>query len=92
MYYEDDAKEAKMKGEISLEESAVTLLPRTRTGQFFTFVIARGINSVVMQAKTEDEMMDWASVLFHASSMANGGGYLLEVEQERQEKHTKVKE
>ena len=91
-YYDGDAKGAEMKGNILLMGSAVTLLAHSETGQFFTFKIVGGVSSIVMQAKTVDEMMDWASVLYHASSMANGGGYLLEVERGRQEKLTKVKE
>ena len=91
-YYDGDTKGAEMKGNILLMGSAVTLLAHSETGQFFTFKIVGGISSIVMQAKTVDEMMDWASVLYHASSMANGGGYLLEVERDRQEKLNKVKE
>lgn len=67
-----------MKGEIQLMGSAVSLLSHSETGQFFTFGVVSGITAMVMQAKTVDEMMDWASTLYHASSIANGGGYLIE--------------
>ena len=90
-YYDGDAKTSKMKGNIGLIGSAVMLLTHSETGKYFTFKIVEGISSIVMQAETVDEMMDWASVLYHASSMASGGGYLLEVERERQEKLKKSK-
>ena len=91
-YYEDDQKGAEIKGDIQLMGSAVSLLSHSETGQFFCLRIVSGITSIVMQAKTVDDMMDWASVLYHASSIANGGGYLLEVEKHRLEKLAKVQE
>ena len=82
-YYEDDKKGSEVKGDIQLMGSAVALLSYSETGQFFSFRIVSGITSIVMQASTVDEMMDWASILYHASSMANGGGYLIDVERKR---------
>jgi chemotaxis protein histidine kinase CheA len=37
-------------------------------------------------------MTDWASVNYHASSMANGGGYLLKIEKDRLEKLAEITE
>jgi hypothetical protein len=90
-YFEDD-KGSDIKGDIQLMGSAVSLLNHSETGQFFCFRVVSGITSIVMQAKTVDDMMDWASVLYHASSMSNGGGYLLEIERERIAKYNAVKE
>lgn len=90
-YFEDD-KGSDIKGDIQLMGSAVSLLNHSETGQFFCFRVVSGITSIVMQAKTVDDMMDWASTLYHASSMSNGGGYLLEIEKERIAKQNEVKE
>lgn len=82
-YYIDETKEA-LKGKIPLAGSAVSLVSREETVGFnFCFRISFGIGELVMQATTLEEMVEWASTLYHAIAIANGGGYLLDVERQR---------
>src|SRR3546814_12112493 len=59
-------------------------MPHSENGQHFTFKLVSGVTVLVMQALTVEEMMDWASTLFHAIAIANGGGYLLDKEKRKQ--------
>src|SRR3546814_20048468 len=83
-----------MKGEVQLMGSAVSLVSYAETGQYFCFRVVAGITSLVMQGLTVDDMMDWASTLYHAIAIANGGAYLLEMERNRlaSEEHVRRQE
>jgi hypothetical protein len=82
-YFSNDGPDAVLKGVIHLMGSAVSLVPRSETSQYFCFKVVSGITGIVMQGLTVEDMMDWASSIYHAISVANGGGYLLELERER---------
>ena len=74
-----------VKGDVPLMGSAVSLLPSSETGKFFCFRLVSGVTSLVMQAETMDEMMDWAATLYHAIAIANGGSHILSMERKRAE-------
>lgn len=82
-YFSNDGKDAVLKGVIHLMGSAVSLVHRSETSQYFCFKVVSGITGIIMQGLTVDEMMEWASAIYHAISVANGGGYLLDVEKDR---------
>eukprot|EP00518_Triparma_eleuthera_P016001 CAMPEP_0197545766 /NCGR_PEP_ID=MMETSP1320-20131121/673_1 /TAXON_ID=91990 /ORGANISM="Bolidomonas sp., Strain RCC2347" /LENGTH=985 /DNA_ID=CAMNT_0043105301 /DNA_START=176 /DNA_END=3133 /DNA_ORIENTATION=- len=82
-YFSSDGPDAVLKGVIHLMGSAVSLVHRSETSQYFCFKVVSGITGIIMQGMTVDEMMDWASAIYHAISVANGGGYLLDAERER---------
>ena len=63
--------------------SAVSLITPQDIGKFFCFRIISGAGSIVMQSSSERSMMDWASSLYHAAAMANGGGHILQYERDR---------
>lgn len=83
-YYNGDQPGAELRGDIQLMGSVVSLVPHAESGQHFTFKLVSGVTVLVMQAMTVEEMMDWASTLFHAIAIANGGGYLLDKEKRKQ--------
>jgi flagellar biosynthesis GTPase FlhF len=72
-----------MKGEVQLMGSAVSLVNYAEAGQYFCFRLVSGITSLVMQGLTVDDMMDWASTLYHAIAVANGGAHLLDIERNK---------
>ena len=82
-YFSSDGPDAVLKGVIHLMGSAVSLVHRSETSQYFCFKVVSGITGIIMQGMTVDEMMDWAGAIYHAISVANGGGYLLDAEKER---------
>lgn len=81
-YYSSDGPDAKLKGVVHLMGSAVSLIPRAETGQYFCFKIVSGITGIIMQGLTVEDMMDWATTIYHAIAVANGGGFLLDVERD----------
>ena len=74
-----------VKGDVPLMGSAVSLISSAVTGKFFCFRVVSGVTSLVMQAETMDEMMDWAATLYNAIAIANGGSHILSVERKRAE-------
>lgn len=85
VYKENESADATVKGDVPLMGSAVSLVSSVETGKFFCFRLVSGVTSLVMQALTMDEMMDWASTLYHAIAVANGGGHILAAERKRVE-------
>lgn len=84
IYYKDkDTPDSEIKGDIPLMGSAVSLASSQETGKFFCFRLVSGVTCLVMQAETFDELMDWASTLYHAIGIANGGAHILRVEYEK---------
>lgn len=86
LVYKENESSTVIKGDVPLMGSAVSLVSSTETGKFFCFRLVSGVTSLVMQGETLDEMMDWASTLYHAISIANGGSYILGIERQRVEK------
>jgi hypothetical protein len=80
---EVDSADSPIKGNVSLMGSAVSLVSSVETGKFFCFRVVSGITSLTMQGETLDEMMDWASCLYHAIAIANGGAHILGIERKR---------
>eukprot|EP00602_Paraphysomonas_sp_CaronLab_P002567 CAMPEP_0185019052 /NCGR_PEP_ID=MMETSP1103-20130426/1667_1 /TAXON_ID=36769 /ORGANISM="Paraphysomonas bandaiensis, Strain Caron Lab Isolate" /LENGTH=968 /DNA_ID=CAMNT_0027549131 /DNA_START=36 /DNA_END=2942 /DNA_ORIENTATION=- len=85
VYKENDSPDAAVKGEVPLMGSAVSLMSSAETGKFFCFRVVSGVTSLIMQGVTMDEMMDWASTLYHAIAIANGGAHILSIEKKRVE-------
>eukprot|EP00602_Paraphysomonas_sp_CaronLab_P006782 CAMPEP_0185017452 /NCGR_PEP_ID=MMETSP1103-20130426/406_1 /TAXON_ID=36769 /ORGANISM="Paraphysomonas bandaiensis, Strain Caron Lab Isolate" /LENGTH=972 /DNA_ID=CAMNT_0027546873 /DNA_START=174 /DNA_END=3092 /DNA_ORIENTATION=+ len=85
VYKENESPDAPVKGDVPLMGSAVSLMSSAETGKFFCFRVVSGVTSLVMQGVTMDEMMDWASTLYHAIAIANGGAHILSIERKRVE-------
>lgn len=83
IYKESNTPDSPIKGDVPLMGSAVSLMSSAETGKFFCFRVVSGVTSLVMQALTMDDMMDWASTLYHAIAIANGGAHILSVERKR---------
>lgn len=74
-----------LKGCVQLMGSAISLVPYEEEKQYFCFRLISGVATLIMQAETVEEMLHWATTLYHAIAIANGGGYLIDVERKRQE-------
>eukprot|EP00604_Paraphysomonas_vestita_P002618 CAMPEP_0174818500 /NCGR_PEP_ID=MMETSP1107-20130205/1172_1 /TAXON_ID=36770 /ORGANISM="Paraphysomonas vestita, Strain GFlagA" /LENGTH=1084 /DNA_ID=CAMNT_0016030393 /DNA_START=1357 /DNA_END=4611 /DNA_ORIENTATION=- len=85
LMYKETETSSEVKGDVPLMGSAVSLLSSSETGKFFCFRLVSGVTSLTMQGETMDEMMDWASTLFHAIAIANGGSHILSIERKRVE-------
>ena len=85
IYKESNSADAPIKGDVPLMGSAVSLVSSAETGKFFCFRVVSGVTSLVMQGLTMDEMVDWASTLYHAIAIANGGSHILSMERKRVE-------
>mmetsp|Transcript_14187 Transcript_14187/g.26565 ORF Transcript_14187/g.26565 Transcript_14187/m.26565 type:complete len:1074 (+) Transcript_14187:43-3264(+) len=83
LVYKEHENSPVIKGDVPLMGSAVSLVSSTETGKFFCFRLVSGVTSLVMQGETLDEMMEWASSLYHAIAIANGGSHILGVERQR---------
>ena len=83
VYKDEDSTHASLKGDVPLMGSAVSLVSSTEIGKFFCFRVVSGVTSLIMQAETQDEMMDWAATLYHAIAIANGGGHIISIERKR---------
>ncbi|KAJ1462880.1 hypothetical protein M885DRAFT_583960 [Pelagophyceae sp. CCMP2097] len=69
---------------VHLMGSVVSLVSKTDSGGLnFCFKVTSGVAVVIMQATTLEDMVDWATTLYHSIAIANGGGYLLDVERKR---------
>eukprot|EP00602_Paraphysomonas_sp_CaronLab_P002046 CAMPEP_0185025022 /NCGR_PEP_ID=MMETSP1103-20130426/8142_1 /TAXON_ID=36769 /ORGANISM="Paraphysomonas bandaiensis, Strain Caron Lab Isolate" /LENGTH=1076 /DNA_ID=CAMNT_0027558133 /DNA_START=70 /DNA_END=3300 /DNA_ORIENTATION=- len=82
--YRENENSTEVKGDVPLMGSAVSLMPSSETGRFFCFRLVSGVTSLTMQGETMDEMMDWASMLYHAIAIANGGSHILVMERKRE--------
>jgi hypothetical protein len=85
LMYKETETATEVKGDVPLMGSAVSLVPSSETGKFFCFRLVSGVTSLTIQGETMDEMMDWASTLFHAIAIANGGSHILGLERKRVE-------
>jgi myosin heavy subunit len=66
-----------LKSFLDLEGAVLRVLPRSEIGRDFCFQLVGGTGKTVMQARDEEDMIDWCSMLFYATSMANGGHFVL---------------
>ena len=67
------------KHEMSLYGSAVCLVAaEVVSGMKHCFRVVNGIEDIVLQASSYEDMMDWSTAIVHSISMENGGGVLLE--------------
>lgn len=83
LVYKENAEDTAVKGDIPLMGSAVSLVSSAETGKFFCFKVVSGVTQLTMQGETMDEMMQWASKLYHAIAIANGGSHILVMERKR---------
>ncbi|KAL9180068.1 hypothetical protein ACHAXT_008038 [Thalassiosira profunda] len=75
------------KRAFSLYGSAVGLVDSNSVGgNKHCFRILDGTETVILQAQSHDDMMDWATALAQTVSMENGGGLLLDKEKKALEK------
>jgi hypothetical protein len=64
---------------IDLMGTAVSLLKQEDAQRQFCFQLVVGTEkSIVLQAASEEEMLEWASSLYYSIAMANGGSYLVQ--------------
>lgn len=91
MYRENADPTSALKGDMPLMGSAVSLMPAKETGKYYCFRLVSGVTSLVMQAESVEDMMDWASTLYHASFIANGGNHIVGLQRARAA-HQKKKE
>ena len=87
LYKDSDENGAKIKGECPLMGSVVSLVNEDEAGKRNCFRLMSGMMYLTLQSSSEYEMMDWASMLYHAISIANGGAYILQYEIDRLTAH-----
>jgi PH domain len=87
LYKDSDEVGAKIKGECPLMGSVVSLVNEDEAGKRNCFRLMSGMMYLTLQSGSEYEMMDWASMLYHAISIANGGAYILQYEIDRLTAH-----
>lgn len=83
-YKESSDADAPLKGEYLLMGSAVSLVTPQEIGRFFCFKLISGMTALVVQSATDRQMLEWASTLYHAVAIANGGGHIINYERDRQ--------
>mmetsp|Transcript_4950 Transcript_4950/g.5085 ORF Transcript_4950/g.5085 Transcript_4950/m.5085 type:complete len:1012 (-) Transcript_4950:261-3296(-) len=86
MYKENDATDVTLKGDFPLMGSAVSLVSEEETGRPYCFRLVSGVTCLIMNATSEEDMMDWAATLYHAIAIANGGAHLIAIERDRVQK------
>eukprot|EP00633_Aureoumbra_lagunensis_P009696 CAMPEP_0197320666 /NCGR_PEP_ID=MMETSP0891-20130614/61113_1 /TAXON_ID=44058 ORGANISM="Aureoumbra lagunensis, Strain CCMP1510" /NCGR_SAMPLE_ID=MMETSP0891 /ASSEMBLY_ACC=CAM_ASM_000534 /LENGTH=726 /DNA_ID=CAMNT_0042812173 /DNA_START=571 /DNA_END=2751 /DNA_ORIENTATION=+ len=93
-YYTEDVSQASdekrdncVRGALFLMGCAIALAPKgpETDDQPFCFRLVSGIGVIVFQAETLDDLLRWATTLYHAIAIANGGGYILEMERQKVE-------
>jgi len=93
--YFANSTEKEPKDTIYLLGCAVSLVSRRdqqllgASTKEFCFRLSFGVGELVMQASSLEEMLDWATTLYHGTALANGGGYLLALERNGDEEDTK---
>ena len=85
LQYKDSVDfEARVKGECPLMGSVVSLIKEGEAGgKKNCFRLMSGMMYLTLQCANEKQMMEWASVMYHAISIANGGAYILQYERDR---------
>lgn len=82
-YKETADPESTIKGEFPLLGSVVSLVSAQEIGRFFCLRLISGVAVLLLQSATERQMLEWASTLYHAIAIANGGGHILNYERDR---------
>lgn len=82
-YKETADPDSLIKGEFPLLGSAVSLVSAQEIGRFFCLRLISGVAVLLLQSATERQMLEWASTLYHAIAIANGGGHILNYERDR---------
>ena len=82
-YKETAEPESPIKGEFPLLGSAVSLVSAQEIGRFFCLRLISGVAMLLLQSASERQMLEWASTLYHAVAIANGGGHILNYERDR---------
>jgi hypothetical protein len=73
----------RVKGECPLMGSVVSLIREGEAGKKNCFRLMSGMMYLTLQCANEKQMMEWASSMYHAISIANGGAYILQYERDR---------
>ena len=76
-YFETDDTKEDVTGDIKLMGCAVSLVRFSEINKPFGFCLHSGLEILTLKAESKEEMMRWATMLYHAVAIANGGGYLL---------------
>lgn len=91
-YFDRDVSEASphvrnaaTKGALLLMGCAVALAPKGPETDDLPFCLrlVSGVGVLVMQGTTLGECLEWATMLYHSIAIANGGGYLLDIERQK---------
>jgi hypothetical protein len=53
-------------------------------------VLLIGMMYLTLQCANEKQMMEWASAMYHAISIANGGAYIIQYERDRMQAEMEV--
>ena len=72
--------------EVAPEADPVTRTFQVRVGLSDvpdSFRLGSGVGVLVMQGTTLRECLEWATMLYHSIAIANGGGYLLDIERNK---------
>jgi hypothetical protein len=82
--YKDKHTDPMARVELPLMGSGVALVdPKKIGGKNHVFKVLSGVVSILIQCSSARQMMDWASTLFHAIAIANGGSYIIDYEVDR---------
>jgi PH domain len=87
MYMDNSEAGARVKGECPLMGSVVSLVKEGEAGKQNCFRLMSGMMYLTLRCSNEYQMMDWASNMYHAISIANGGAYILQYEIDRLTAH-----
>ena len=81
--YFESAVDTKPKGTMSLVGSAVANISgKDCAERAFCFRVVGATGNLILQAASAEEQLDWASAVYHAIAVANGGRYLLDRERQ----------
>jgi hypothetical protein len=71
------------KGFFPLSGAALRVVPRGECGRSHCFQLTGGAGRLLLQASSISDFYQWCAVLYHALSVANGCGFILEAAHER---------
>lgn len=76
LIYADDTKTT-LLDRMSLVGLGVSLVPQEKIGREFCLKVLYGYDVMVLQAESEELMLEWACALYYGMAISNGGGYVL---------------
>jgi cytohesin len=76
LQYFDKQGSEKVSGELDLNGGKLSPCGAVVKSENALVVTADGKVPLIIKARTHDELIDWASCIFHATTVASGGGYI----------------